>query len=449
MKDLYDNNTGRNGFFKASPFLIVVLLVIFIPLSVVTSICYFQTKKNSNTPTFFSNVVVKSDAKFEQYDINVGDKVLVKKQNQELSKVGVLVAYFDATEEEPEDGSPVRLGYLQYFGKDTSGETVYGFVGNEKLIISDAIIGVYETNSSALIGIVGFLSSNLALILLSIAPLGFTFVLLVLDILEQKRIKQTNKEIFVVLNPEDKKQNTDLENLSKDDQEKQIDVAKDEKQKTENVQIKKSLDQHKVDDQTQVKKLEEQSKNNPNLKQQPQKMDSLTKESQQNKKVDTQQQQSKPASLENSSKPSTVGIKEEAKQQPAKPQRPQARPQAENIQKLAMPQKPTFNDKAKMQGNDVVEKQNVQKFEDIASNVKETKGVGEKPANNVGVRPERPDKENQDAQNQKTTDGKTAENQKQSTASVDALPPKAPQKQAKPPQKPVSVPPPKATAPKK
>ena len=229
MENLYNDNAVRHGFFKINPILIVVLMVIFIPVSVLTSICYFQTKMNNNLPTFFSSIVVTSDAKIEEKNISVGDKILIKKQGKELSEQivqidinnKVLVAYFDAVEEETDNGSPVRIGYLQYFGKDADNQWVYGFVGNEKLIISEAIIGIYQTNSSAKIGLTSFASSNIGLVLFSLLPLGTIFILLILDIFEQKRLKVTNQEIQWTLHPEakvEKKENKDLgkEKVAKD-----------------------------------------------------------------------------------------------------------------------------------------------------------------------------------------------------------------------------------------
>lgn len=229
MENLYNDNAVRHGFFKINPILIIVLMVIFIPVSVLTSICYFQTKMNNNLPTFFSSIVVTSDAKIEEKNISVGDKILIKKQGKELSEQivqidinnKVLVAYFDAVEEETDNGSPVRIGYLQYFGKDADNQWVYGFVGNEKLIISEAIIGIYQTNSSAKIGLTSFASSNIGLVLFSLLPLGTIFILLILDIFEQKRLKVTNQEIQWTLHPEakvEKKENKDLgkEKVAKD-----------------------------------------------------------------------------------------------------------------------------------------------------------------------------------------------------------------------------------------
>ena len=229
MENLYNDNAVRHGFFKINPILIIVLMVIFIPVSVLTSICYFQTKMNNNLPTFFSSIVVTSDAKIEEKNISVGDKILIKKQGKELSEQivqidinnKVLVAYFDAVEEETDNGSPVRIGYLQYFGKDADNQWVYGFVGNEKLIISEAIIGIYQTNSSAKIGLTSFASSNIGLVLFSLLPLGTIFILLILDIFEQKRLKVTNQEIQWTLHPEakvEKKENKDMgkEKVAKD-----------------------------------------------------------------------------------------------------------------------------------------------------------------------------------------------------------------------------------------
>lgn len=229
MENLYNDNAVRHGFFKINPILIIVLMAIFIPVSVLTSICYFQTKMNNNLPTFFSSIVVTSDAKIEEKNISVGDKILIKKQGKELSEQivqidinnKVLVAYFDAVEEETDNGSPVRIGYLQYFGKDADNQWVYGFVGNEKLIISEAIIGIYQTNSSAKIGLTSFASSNIGLVLFSLLPLGTIFILLILDIFEQKRLKVTNQEIQWTLHPEakvEKKENKDLgkEKVAKD-----------------------------------------------------------------------------------------------------------------------------------------------------------------------------------------------------------------------------------------
>ena len=229
MENLYNDNAVRHGFFKINPILIIVLMAIFIPVSVLTSICYFQTKMNNNLPTFFSSIVVTSDAKIEEKNISVGDKILIKKQGKELSEQivqidinnKVLVAYFDAVEEETDNGSPVRIGYLQYFGKDADNQWVYGFVGNEKLIISEAIIGIYQTNSSAKIGLTSFASSNIGLVLFSLLPLGTKFILLILDIFEQKRLKVTNQEIQWTLHPEakvEKKENKDMgkEKVAKD-----------------------------------------------------------------------------------------------------------------------------------------------------------------------------------------------------------------------------------------
>lgn len=234
MENLYNDNAVRHGFFKINPILIIVLMVIFIPVSVLTSICYFQTKMNNNLPTFFSSIVVTSDAKIEEKNISVGDKILIKKQGKELSEQivqidinnKVLVAYFDAVEEETDNGSPVRIGYLQYFGKDADNQWVYGFVGNEKLIISEAIIGIYQTNSSAKIGLTSFASSNIGLVLFSLLPLGTIFILLILDIFEQKRLKVTNQEIQWTLHPEtktQKKENKDMvkEKVEKDTQKQQ------------------------------------------------------------------------------------------------------------------------------------------------------------------------------------------------------------------------------------
>lgn len=228
MENLYNDNAVRHGFFKINPILIIVLMVIFIPVSVLTSICYFQTKMNNNLPTFFSSIVVTSDAKIEEKNISVGDKILIKKQGKELSEQivqidinnKVLVAYFDAVEEETDNGSPVRIGYLQYFGKDADNQWVYGFVGNEKLIISEAIIGIYQTNSSAKIGLTSFASSNIGLVLFSLLPLGTIFILLILDIFEQKRLKVTNQEIQWTLHPETKTQKKENKDMGKEKVEK-------------------------------------------------------------------------------------------------------------------------------------------------------------------------------------------------------------------------------------
>lgn len=228
MENLYNDNAVRHGFFKINPILIIVLMVIFIPVSVLTSICYFQTKMNNNLPTFFSSIVVTSDAKIEEKNISVGDKILIKKQGKELSEQivqidinnKVLVAYFDAVEEETDNGSPVRIGYLQYFGKDADNQWVYGFVGNEKLIISEAIIGIYQTNSSAKIGLTSFASSNIGLVLFSLLPLGTIFILLILDIFEQKRLKVTNQEIQWTLHPETKTQKKENKDMVKEKVEK-------------------------------------------------------------------------------------------------------------------------------------------------------------------------------------------------------------------------------------
>lgn len=235
MENLYNDNAVRHGFFKINPILIIVLMAIFIPVSVLTSICYFQTKMNNNLPTFFSSIVVTSDAKIEEKNISVGDKILIKKQVKELSEQivqidinnKVLVAYFDAVEEETDNGSPVRIGYLQYFGKDADDQWVYGFVGNEKLIIGDAIIGVYQTNSSGKIGLTSFASSNLGLVLFSLLPLGTIFILLILDIFEQKRLKVTNQEIQWTLHPETKTQKKENKDMGKEK------VAKDAPKQSE------------------------------------------------------------------------------------------------------------------------------------------------------------------------------------------------------------------------
>lgn len=264
MENLYNDNAVRHGFFKVNPILIIIFMVVFIPVSVLTSICYFQTKVNNNLPTFFSSVIVTSDAEFEEEDISIGDKILIKKQENELAEqIGqidldnkILVAYFDAVAEETENGSPIRIGYLQYFGKDTNNEWVYGFVGNEKMIISDAIIGTYQTNNSIKIELVSFVSSNFGLVLLSLLPLGAIFVLLVLDIFEQRRIRETNQEIQWTLHPEtkiEKKANKKLDKKKKEmtDTAKQSEtqkIAEPEKiiQSEKTVQNEKIAEQQKM-----------------------------------------------------------------------------------------------------------------------------------------------------------------------------------------------------------
>ena len=335
MENLYNDNAVRRGFFKVNPILIIVLMAIFIPVSVLTSICYFQTKTNNNLPTFFSSVIVTSDAKFENENISVGDKILIKKQNEELAEQiiqidldnKVLVAYFDAVEEETENGSPVRIGYLQYFGKDADDQWVYGFVGNEKLIIGDAIIGVYETNASAKIGLTSFASSNLGLVLLSLLPLGAIFVLLVLDIFEQKRIKETNQEIRLTLHPETKiqNQNSGNEKIEKDNIQKQQSVVQSPKivEQPKNVQVSKTIETQKqpaksIEQNAKASKPVEQNKVQPSKPVQSQ----------------TSAQPSKPAETQNSAQQPKTNVA------PPKPSAPQQKPSASPAKPIA-PAKPT------------------------------------------------------------------------------------------------------------
>ena len=319
MENLYNDNAVRHGFFKINPILIIVLMVIFIPVSVLTSICYFQTKMNNNLPTFFSSIVVTSDAKIEEKNISVGDKILIKKQGKELSEQivqidinnKVLVAYFDAVEEETDNGSPVRIGYLQYFGKDADNQWVYGFVGNEKLIISEAIIGIYQTNSSAKIGLTSFASSNIGLVLFSLLPLGTIFILLILDIFEQKRLKVTNQEIQWTLHPEAKVEKKENKDLGKEK------VAKDAPKQSE-----------------------------PQKPAQPEKTVEVQKSVQPEKPVEAQKQPAKPVAP---AKPNAVPQKPSAPQQktdvvppkPSAPQKPTAPAKPSAPQKPTAPAKPS------------------------------------------------------------------------------------------------------------
>ena len=343
MENLYNDNAVRHGFFKINPILIIVLMAIFIPVSVLTSICYFQTKMNNNLPTFFSSVVITSDAKFEDENISVGDKILIKKQGKELAEqIGqidldnkILVAYFDAVEEETENGSPVRIGYLQYFGKDADDQWVYGFVGNEKLIIGDAIIGVYQTNSSGKIGLTSLASSNLGLVLFSLLPLGTIFVLLVLDIFEQKRIKGTNQEIQWTLHPETKTQKKENKDMGKEKVEKDT-QKQPEPQKP--VQSEKPVESQKPAQPE--KPVEVQKIVKPEKPVEAQKQPAKPVQPEKPVKAQTGEQTAKPATPTAQQKPNVAqsdANKNIAQQAPAKPAAKPVAPAKPN----AVPQKPS------------------------------------------------------------------------------------------------------------
>lgn len=186
-------NAERQGFYKINPILIIVLLIVFIPLSILTSLSFFSTKQNSGLPTIFGKVVVQSNRELVSEDIVVGEKLILKQTSNFLKNQ--VVGYYEPSEEVTEDAPKVNVGLVQYIAKDENNNNIYGIVGEEYYVVEEAIIGVLDSKSGFMIAVISFLSSKLSLLLLSILPLGIILILLVLDIIEQKNIRKINLEI--------------------------------------------------------------------------------------------------------------------------------------------------------------------------------------------------------------------------------------------------------------
>ena len=117
----------RRGFFKINPILTTILLIIFIPISILVDLCFLFTKLNSGIPTFFNVCAVESTIAEENLGIEVGDMLLFNKQSDHFI-INSIVLYYEPTAEESETGSKPKVGILKEISND--GETViYGIKG--------------------------------------------------------------------------------------------------------------------------------------------------------------------------------------------------------------------------------------------------------------------------------------------------------------------------------
>ena len=183
----------RHGFYKVSPYLTIILLVIFIPLSIFIDTCFLSTKLNYGIPSFFNICVVESTSDFSGLDIEKGDVLLFKKQSKDF-KIDQFVAYYEPKAEQPENGSQIKVGVIRTIGNFNE-QTMYGIKNEGYYIPENAIIGVYATSSSFIGGIIEFYSSKVAIVLFSLLPLCVALIFLVLDLLETQNIIRTTKMI--------------------------------------------------------------------------------------------------------------------------------------------------------------------------------------------------------------------------------------------------------------